>query len=105
MEVRCLEGSNEALSNQAAWSPWLRKYKPTVFHDFSLGAPSEKLDGFYDVAWSAEFLEHIDQEYLPNVMAAFQKAHLVFVTHGQPHQGGYHHVNLVSRKPKMGYFA
>jgi hypothetical protein len=27
-------------------------------------------------------------------MAAFKRAHLVFVTHGQPGQEGYHHVNL-----------
>jgi 2-polyprenyl-3-methyl-5-hydroxy-6-metoxy-1,4-benzoquinol methylase len=95
MKPTCLEGSNEGLSAQAKWSPYLAKYQPSIFHDFSEGDPTSKLrEGFFDVGWSAEFLEHIALEYVPNVMAAFKRAHLVFVTHGQPGQAGYHHVNL-----------
>ena len=93
MEARCLEGSTEALRGQA-WSPYLQKYKPTALHDFSVGPPQTLPETFFDMAWSAEFLEHIERKYVVNVMAAFSRAHLVFVTYGEPGQGGFHHVNL-----------
>lgn len=61
-------------------------------HDFILSAlPGASLP--YDLAWSSEFLEHVDEKYLPNLMSAFQQARLVVVTHGEPGQPGHHHVN------------
>jgi 2-polyprenyl-3-methyl-5-hydroxy-6-metoxy-1,4-benzoquinol methylase len=61
MKPTCLEGSHEGLSAQASWSPYLAKYQPSIFHDFSEGDPTSKLNEanageFFDVAWSAEFL-------------------------------------------------
>jgi cyclopropane fatty-acyl-phospholipid synthase-like methyltransferase len=63
----------------------------TLLHDFTTGpAP---LTETYDLAWSAEFLEHVEEQYMANYMAAFQRAKLVIVTHGEPGQHGHHHVN------------
>jgi hypothetical protein len=74
MRPTCLEGSKEALANQK-WSPYLTKYKPTTFQDFIIGPPKQFTAStpFFDAAWSAEFLEHMEEKYLPNVMRAFQQ--------------------------------
>ena len=99
MRPACLEGSKEAVSSQR-WSPYLLKHKPTVLHDFTVGPPPDPhiTSSVFDAAWSAEFVEHIDKQYVVNFMRAFQRAHLVFMTHGKPGQGGYHHVNLQQGK-------
>lgn len=62
-----------------------------IEHDFNNGVPS--ISHSVDLAWSAEFLEHVDEQYLPNVMPVFQKAKYSCVTHAEPGQPGYHHVN------------
>ncbi len=60
-------------------------------HDFNNGIPL--INQSFDLAWSAEFLEHVDERYLVNVMPVFQKARYSVITHGLPGQEGYHHVN------------
>jgi SAM-dependent methyltransferase len=61
-------------------------------HDFSAGPWASTSEDF-DLAWSAEFLEHVDEKFLPNIMSAFARARLVVVTHAEPGQPGHHHVN------------
>lgn len=62
-----------------------------VKHDFSKGpAP---IGTPFDLVWSAEFLEHVDEKYLPNVMAAMHLGRYACVTHAEPGQYGHHHVN------------
>jgi len=62
-----------------------------IEHDFSKGpAP---ISGPFDLVWSAEFLEHVDEEFLPNVMTAMRLARHACVTHAEPGQHGHHHVN------------
>jgi SAM-dependent methyltransferase len=62
-----------------------------VKHDFTQGpAP---IGTPYDLVWSAEFLEHVDEEFLPHVMPAFRLGRYACVTHGEPGQFGHHHVN------------
>jgi SAM-dependent methyltransferase len=63
----------------------------TMQHDFTTGpAP---LCSPYDLGWAAEFLEHLDEQYLPNVFPAFRLCRHVVITHGEPGQGGHNHVN------------
>ena len=62
----------------------------TVIHDFATGPYTLKCD--YDLAWSAEFLEHVDEKYQPNYMATFRQCRHVCVTHAVPWQPGHHHV-------------
>lgn len=60
-------------------------------HDFNTGPfIPEKT---YDLAWSVEFVEHIDWQYMPNFMASFQQCKYVIMTHALPGQPGHHHVN------------
>lgn len=62
-----------------------------VIHDYSVGpyTPDHK----YDLAWSVEFLEHVDAHYIYNFMETFRNAKYVLVTHAFPNQPGHHHVN------------
>lgn len=62
-----------------------------VEHDFNNG-PAPIAQPF-DLVWSAEFLEHVDEKYLPNVMPCFRLARYSCVTHAEPGQAGYNHVN------------
>ncbi len=62
-----------------------------VLHDFTTGpAP---IGQPFDLALALEFVEHVEQEYIPNFMAAFQLARHAVITHGEPGQVGHHHVN------------
>lgn len=62
-----------------------------VVHDYTKGA--YKPEKVYDLAWSCEFVEHVEEEYIDNFMATFKQAKLVALSHALPGQGGYHHVN------------
>lgn len=68
-------------------------------HDYSvspLGADNIKYlpkSGFFDLGWSIEFLEHVEEKYIPNFMETFKLCKFVVVTHAYPGQGGHHHVN------------
>lgn len=47
----------------------------------------------YDLVWSCEFVEHIEEKYVPNFVQTFTRAPLVLMTHAEPGQPGHHHVN------------
>jgi hypothetical protein len=49
--------------------------------------------GAFDLGWSVEFLEHVEERFLPNVMATFAGCRVVFVTAAAPGQPGHYHVN------------
>lgn len=60
-------------------------------HDYTKGPHAP--DGIFDLGWSSEFVEHVEERYVPNFMATFQRCRYVCMTHATPGQGGYHHVN------------
>lgn len=84
LSVLGIEGLREAIDN----SPM--KFA-IVKHDYSKSSLSVKKD--FDMIWCCEAVEHIDEEYLPNLLETFESAKYVFMTHALPGQGGYHHVN------------
>lgn len=49
--------------------------------------------GEFDLGWSVEFLEHVEERYIPNFMGTFACCKHVFVTAAIPGQPGFHHVN------------
>jgi SAM-dependent methyltransferase len=49
--------------------------------------------GTFDLAWSCEFVEHVEERYIANFLAAFMNAKMVAMTHAEPEQPGHHHVN------------
>lgn len=66
--------------------------RPVIeIHDYSKGIREDSET--YDLAWSVEFLEHVDPEYIYNFMHDFRKCKYVVCTHALPGQPGHHHVN------------
>jgi SAM-dependent methyltransferase len=47
----------------------------------------------WDLAWSCEFVEHVDERYVPNFLETFKSARWLMMTHALPGQPGWHHVN------------
>ncbi|ETO11127.1 hypothetical protein RFI_26247 [Reticulomyxa filosa] len=78
--VLCVEGSKDAIDQSLV--PEL-----SIHHDYAKGPWWP--DAIFDMVWSAEFLEHVDEEFMNNYMATFKKAKLILVTHSV--WGGWHH--------------
>jgi|TARA_B110000305_G_scaffold238726_1_gene304825 cyclopropane fatty-acyl-phospholipid synthase-like methyltransferase len=62
-----------------------------LIHDFAVG-PVE-LNEIYDIGWSVEFVEHVEERFIPNYITAMQKCKALIMTHALEDQTGYHHVN------------
>jgi hypothetical protein len=62
-----------------------------VEHDYTLGpyVPERK----FDLCWCCEFVEHVEEEFIPNFISTFRSARYVMMTHGLFWQSGHHHVN------------
>lgn len=64
-----------------------------ITHDYTLGPCTALGDRQFDLAWSAEFLEHVDEQFMSNYMTDFKRCKLAVVTHAAPEQHGHNHVN------------
>lgn len=62
-----------------------------VQHDYRDGPL--RLNEVFDLCWCCEFVEHVEQPYIPNFVATFHCAELLLLTHAFPGQPGHHHVN------------
>jgi len=47
-----------------------------------------------DLVHCVEVVEHIEDKFVDNVLQTMMNAPVVVMTHGEPGQAGYHHVNL-----------
>ena len=47
----------------------------------------------YDLVWCCEFVEHVEEQFIPNFLATFKAGRFVAMTHALPGQAGHHHVN------------
>jgi SAM-dependent methyltransferase len=78
-------------------------------HDYTLGSwPSYPLDGAvgpFDLVWCCEFVEHVEERYVPNFLWSFKLGRLLLMTHAEPGQAGYHHVNCRERDYWVGALA
>jgi len=74
--------------------------KITIF-DFCDGKPDL---GSYDLGWSCEFLEHIEEKYLDNVVDCFRKCKYIAITHALPNKKGHHHVNCRESSYWLDFF-
>jgi SAM-dependent methyltransferase len=59
-----------------------------VLNDFTKS--SYKFETTFDLAWSVEFVEHVEEQYIPNFMSVFKQAKYVFMTYS-PMECGYHY--------------
>lgn len=78
-------------ANQAKDLFLLDKEREFVQHDFSKGPLIMNRD--FDLAWTCEFVEHVEEEYIPNFMPCIFSAKYLAMTFATPGQGGHHHVN------------
>lgn len=62
-----------------------------IIHDFATN-PYKMYDKF-DLGYSCEFVEHVEEKYIPNYMPCFQKCKFVVMTFAPKGTRGYHHVN------------
>lgn len=62
-----------------------------VIHDFVKGP--YQLDKMYDLAWTVEFVEHVEEKYMDNFIDVMKQCKYVIMTHAFPNQPGHHHVN------------
>lgn len=60
-------------------------------HDYING--ESNVEGVYDLCWSCEFIEHVEEKFMHNFIKDFAKAKIILITHATPGQGGWHHVN------------
>ena len=63
----------------------------SLVHDFTLG--ETKIDKTFDLIWCTEFLEHVEEKYIPNYMPLFELGKIAVVTAAPPGWPGFHHVN------------
>ena len=72
-----------------------RNYLPKerlYIHDYETG-PLDLKGRTFDLAWAAEFVEHVREDCAKNFLETFAACKHVLMTHALPDQGGYHHVN------------
>jgi SAM-dependent methyltransferase len=74
-----------------------------IEHDFTTG-PAPIAQPF-DLCWCAEFVEHVEERYIPNYMAAIQQCRRAIITHAEPGQAGHHHVNCKGDSYWVAQFA
>lgn len=87
--VRGVDGSRQAIATSVVPGD-------IVLHDFVTGPYIDAHT--YDLVWSCEFVEHVEKRYVHNILITFSEScgGYLAMTHAQPGQPGYHHVNCQS---------
>ncbi len=71
--------------------PLIARDSPVVIeHDY---ARKPLYVGEFDLGWSVEFVEHVEERHIPNFMATFRGCRYIFLTAAVPGQPGHRHVN------------
>ena len=60
-------------------------------HDFTTGP--FKASRSYDAVWCCEVVEHIEEQFVSNLLDTFAAGRVIVMTHAVPGQAGHHHVN------------
>lgn len=74
-------------------------------HDYTTGKWLWNSDMKFDLGWSVEFLEHVEEKYMPFFMHSFARCEYVVVTAAPPGWPGHHHVNCRDKEYWKGAFA
>ena len=65
-----------------------------IFHDFTKGELTTL--GKFDLCWSSEFVEHVEEEFVHNFLKTFALSKFLAITYAGEGQEGFHHVNCKS---------
>jgi hypothetical protein len=63
---------------------------PAVLHDLTKGPLKTRVD----LVHCQEVVEHIEEQFIDNVLDTLLCGKIILITHALPGQGGFHHVNL-----------
>mgnify|MGYP006273403511 CR=1 FL=1 len=69
----------------------LKRNIECIIHDFTQGPLN--FNDQYDLGWSVEFVEHVEEQYMKNYIPLYQKCKFLVLTHALPGESGHHHVN------------
>lgn len=93
-EVTGIDGMEQDDEDIATWDfaegPWKDLYP--------------RLSGF-DLVWMCEFVEHVEEQYIHNIIPCLKVGSLVLMTHAFPGQQGHHHVNCRPQDYWLGFMA
>lgn len=64
-----------------------------ITHDFTTGPWEPPPPDEFDLVWCCEFVEHIEEKFIQNIIPALRAGRTVLMTHAFPGQAGHHHVN------------
>jgi len=84
--VRGVEGCREAVEKS------FLEPEEIVLHDYENDGPYIPKEVF-DLAWSCEFVEHVEESHMKNFFETFKRCRFLALTFAIPGQGGHHHVN------------
>src|SRR3990167_2145262 len=101
LDVGCAEGHAlrffrsqgvNVMGLDGLWQNAVKCGVPVLVHDLHSGPV--RINGV-DMIWCCDVVEHINEEFVPNIMATFQGAERVALCHGTEGMGhsGWHHVN------------
>jgi len=62
-----------------------------ISHDYTKGFSD--IQETFDLGWSCEFVEHVEEQYMNNFLNDFSKCKYLAITFAEIGQGGHHHVN------------
>lgn len=90
-------------------SPSATRHNPEVVEwDYTKGR--SPVEGVFDLVWSSEFAEHVDEQHADNFLNDFAKAKkMLMVTAAKPEQEGHNHVNCqppsywIDKITKLGF--
>lgn len=73
--------------------PNIEEFPNLIRHDYTKS--NFLFSSRFNLGWSVEFLEHVEEKYMDNYMRTFLQCDRIVITHALPGEtGGHHHVNL-----------
>lgn len=109
LDVGCGDGvaldEFKKLGMQATGVDGIKQNRDDIIEwDFTKG-PFSPRPKRWDLIWSCEFVEHVEELWLCHIVDTFRLGKNVLMTHATPGQAGYHHVNCKSADYWIGALA
>ena len=96
VDLGCGPGGQVKMANelgmQAVGIDGDHRVNPDILHDFAAG-PIDLGGRQFDLLWSVEFLEHVEERFAQNFVPVIQASRIVAITHAPPGKKRVHHVN------------
>ncbi len=106
-DVLGVDGIDTGRTDVAVWDFTDKPFMPTTMKLVPApgGHMPQPARREFDLCWSSEFVEHIEERYAPGFLVTFAACRLVLFTHAVPGQPGHHHVNCQHADYWIGFMA